>query len=66
MNSQIPCPQCQGPIAINTKLLIAGKQFGCDGCGAVVSLGAASVPTVTRAVEQWEAMRRKAMPGSAR
>ncbi|TKD09806.1 hypothetical protein [Polyangium fumosum] len=66
MTSQIPCPNCGTPIVIDANLLLAGKRFSCTGCDATVALGAASIPTVSHAVDEFNALRRRIEGGGAR
>ncbi|MBD3666586.1 MAG: hypothetical protein HUJ16_01405 [Kangiella sp.] len=54
MFTQINCPNCQQPIAINVKRLVAGDSFSCKGCSAKVSLAGESSNVVTKAVNSFE------------
>ncbi len=46
MKHQIPCPDCNAPIFLEMQQLLAGQQFCCANCNAVLSLSVQSRPLV--------------------
>lgn len=57
--SEIQCPNCQGKILIDPKLLIQGSSFSCSNqsCGVSVSLSSSSHQVVDSAMKKFEQIK---------
>ena len=56
---QIPCPQCQTQIPIETKQLIMGVKFNCpnSNCDASIGLAEESKPIVSETLEKLDSIK---------
>lgn len=61
MNTEqvIPCPVCQTPIPISPRALLAGAQFVCPQCSAVIGLHQDSKPIVKDSLDKLEEAKKE-------
>lgn len=57
--SEIQCPNCQGKILIDAKLLIQGASFSCSNksCGVSISLSGSSHQVADGAMKKFEQLK---------
>ena len=63
VQSTVPCPDCGSGIPIDSQLLLSGAHFKCPSasCAVSISLAQQDVETVSKAINEFEAIKQQAL-----